>query len=57
MALLIKAGQEFTENIRSVNKFLFDNVNIDFNNKVTVNVQFTPEVIMKSSIFQAVYRE
>ena len=57
MAVLIKAGQEFTENIRSVNKFLFDNVNIDFNNKVTVNVQFTPEVIMKSSIFQAAYRK
>jgi predicted transcriptional regulator len=57
--LLIKVGQEFTENRRSVDKYksLFDNVNIDFNNKVTVNVQFTPEVIMKSSIFQAVYRE
>lgn len=57
--LLIKVGQEFTENRRSVDKYksLFDNVNIDFSNKVTVNVQFTPEVIMKSSIFQAVYRE
>ena len=57
--LLIKVGQDFTENRRSVDKYksLFDNVNIDFNNKVTVNVQFTPEVIMNSSIFQAVYRE
>ena len=57
--LLIKVGQEFTENRRSVDKYksLFDNVNIDFSNNVTVNVQFTPEVIMKSSIFQAVYRE
>ena len=57
--LLIKVGQDFTENRRSVDKYksLFDNVNIDFSNKVTVNVQFTPEVIMKSSIFQAVYRE
>ena len=57
--LLIKVGQEFTKNRRSVDKYksLFDNVNIDFNNKVTVNVQFTPEVIMNSSIFQAVYRE
>jgi hypothetical protein len=47
MVLLIKAGQEFTENIRSVNKykFLFDNVNFDFNNKVAVNVQCTPEVL------------
>jgi len=57
--LLIKVGQVFTKNRRSVDKYksLFDNVNIDFNNKVTVNVQFTPEVIMKSSIFQTVYRE
>lgn len=56
--LLIKVGQEFTENRRKMNRYksLFDNVNIDFNNKVTVNVQFTPEVTMKSSIFQAVYR-
>ncbi|AFS82965.1 transcriptional regulator [Candidatus Nitrosopumilus sediminis] len=55
--LLIKAGQTFTENRRSVDKFksLFDNVNIDFNNKVTVNVQFTPEVVMKSSILQTIY--
>jgi len=55
--LLIKAGHDFTENRRSVEKYksLFDNVNIDFNNKVTVNVQFTPEVVMNSSILQTVY--
>lgn len=55
--LLIKAGQIFTENRRSIDKYksLFDNVNIDFNNKVTVNVQFTPEVVMKSSILQIMY--
>ena len=33
----------------------FDNVNIDFNNKVTVNVQFTQEVIAKSTVLQTVY--
>ena len=57
--LLVKAGQEFTENRRSVDKYksLFDNVNIDFGNKVTVNVQFTPEVTMNSSILQTVYGE
>jgi predicted transcriptional regulator len=57
--LLIKVGEELTENRRSMDKYksLFDNVNIDFNNNVTVNVQFTPEVILKSSIFQAMYRE
>jgi predicted transcriptional regulator len=55
--LLIKTGQEFTENRRCVYKYksLFDNVNIDFNNKVTVNVQFTPEVIKDSVILQTVY--
>ena len=57
--LLIKAGQDLTENRRSMWKYksLFDNVNIDFNNKVTVNVQFTPEVVMNSSILQTVYSE
>ncbi len=55
--LLIKAGHEFTENRRTIEKYksLFDNVNIDFNNKVTVSVQFTPEVILKSSILQTIY--
>jgi len=55
--LLIKAGHEYTENRRSIYKYksLFDNVNIDFNNKVTVNVQFTPEVIKNSTILQSVY--
>ncbi len=55
--LLIKTGHEYTENRRSVYKYksLFDNVNIDFNNKVTVNVQFTPEVIKNSTILQTIY--
>ena len=57
--LLIKAGQDFTANRRTVDKYksLFDNVNIDFNNKVTVNVQFTQEDVMNRSILQTVYRE
>lgn len=57
--LLIKSGQEFTENRRTINKYksLFDNVNIDFNNKVTVNVQFTPEVVLNSSILQTIYNK
>lgn len=55
--LLIKAGSDLTSNRREVGKYksLFDNVNIDFNNKVTVNVQFTQEVIMKSTVLQTVY--
>ena len=55
--LLIKVGQEFTENRRTIDKYksLFDNVNIDFNNKVTISVQFTPEVVSNSSILQTVY--
>ncbi|HEY5735920.1 MAG TPA: winged helix-turn-helix domain-containing protein [Nitrosopumilus sp.] len=55
--LLIRMGQELTENRRIIHKYksLFDNVNIDFNNKVTVSVQFTPEVVLNSSILQAVY--
>ena len=55
--LLIKAGQHLTENRRKVDKYksLFDNVNIDFNNKVTVNVQFTQEVMTNSSILNTVY--
>lgn len=57
--LLIRAGEDFTENRRSVGKYksLFDNVNIDFSNKLTVNVQFTPEVSMNRSILQSVYGE
>lgn len=57
--LLVKTGFGFTGNRRAVDKYksLFDNVNIDFNNKVTVNVQFTPEVIRNSSILQTVYGE
>ena len=54
---LIKAGYDLTENRRTVDKYksMFDNVNIDFNNKVTVNVQFTQEVVRNSSILQTVY--
>ncbi len=57
--LLIKTGHDFTSNRRTVDKYksLFDNVNIDFNNKVTVNVQFTQEVVTNSSILQTVYGE
>lgn len=57
--LLVKTGYDLTENRRKVEKYksLFDNVNIDFNNKVTINVQFTQEVVMKSSILQTVYGE
>ena len=55
--LLIKTGSDLTSNRREIGKYksLFDNVNIDFNNKVTVNVQFTQEVIAKSSVLQTVY--
>jgi len=55
--LLVKTGYDLTENRRKVDKYksLFDNVNIDFNNKVTVNVQFTHDVITNSSILNTVY--
>ncbi|MCV0429993.1 transcriptional regulator [Nitrosopumilus sp.] len=57
--LLIKTGSELTSNNRVVEKYksLFDNVNIDFNNKVTVHVQFTQEVIMNSTVLKTVYGE
>jgi len=57
--LLVNTGHEYTENRRTVYKYksLFDNVNIDFSNKLTVNVQFTPEVIKNSTILQSVYGE
>jgi len=57
--LLIKTGTELTSNNRTIDKYksLFDNVNIDFNNKVTVNVQFTQEVIMNSTVLKTVYGE
>ncbi|MGY5148795.1 MAG: transcriptional regulator [Candidatus Nitrosopumilus sp. bin_68KS] len=57
--LLVKTGIGFTDNRRAVDKYksLFDNVNIDFNNKVTVNVQFTSEVVRNSSILKTVYGE
>jgi hypothetical protein len=55
--LLVKAGYDLTANRRKVEKYksLFDNVNIDFGNKVMVNVQFPQDVAMKSSILQTVY--
>ncbi|MGY5148406.1 MAG: transcriptional regulator [Candidatus Nitrosopumilus sp. bin_7KS] len=55
--LLLQSGHEFTENRRTVDKYksLFDNVNIDFSNKVSVNVQFTHEVIENSTVLQTVY--
>ncbi len=57
--LLIKSGSDLTSNGRVVDRYksLFDNVNIDFHNKVTVNVQFTQEVIMNSTVLQTVYGE
>jgi len=57
--LLIKTGSDLTSNRREIGKYksLFDNVNIDFNNKVTVNVQFTQEVIEKSTVLQTAYIE
>jgi hypothetical protein len=57
--LLIKVGSDLTSNNRVVEKYksLFDNVNIDFNNKMTVNVQFTPEVIVNSTVLHTVYGE
>lgn len=55
--LLIKVGSDLTSNNRVVDKYksLFDNVNIDFNNKVTVHVQFTPEVLVKSTVLNTIY--
>ncbi|WP_048097551.1 transcriptional regulator [Candidatus Nitrosopumilus salaria] len=55
--LMIKSGSELTSNRRMIDKYksVFDNVNIDFNNKVTVSVQFTPDVAMNSSILRTVY--
>lgn len=56
--LLIKEGQELAANGRKIDKYksLFDNVEIDIkNNKVTVNVQFTQNVIEQSPILQTVY--
>lgn len=57
--LLVKVGYDLTANRRKVEKYksLFDNVNIDFNNKVTVNVQFTQDIVKNSSILQTVYGE
>ena len=49
---LLKIDEDGTN---SKYKSLFDNVNIDFDNKITVNVQFTQEVVKSSSIIQTVY--
>lgn len=57
--LLIKDGHEISTSGRKTDKYksLFDNVEIDIkNNKVTVNVQFTQNVIDQSPILQTVYR-
>ncbi|MBS3925597.1 MAG: transcriptional regulator [Nitrosarchaeum sp.] len=56
--LLIKDGHEISASGRKTDKYksLFDNVEIDIkNNKVTVNVQFTQNVIDQSPILQTVY--
>ncbi|HEY4681123.1 MAG TPA: transcriptional regulator [Nitrosarchaeum sp.] len=56
--LLIKEGHEISASGRRTDKYksLFDNVEIDIkNNKVTVNIQFTQNVIDQSPILQAVY--
>ena len=55
--LLVKTGFDFTTNRRTVDKYksLFDNVNIDFSNKVSVNVQFTQEIIENSVVLKTVY--
>jgi len=55
--LLIQAGSCEDENkTKSIKyKSLFDNVNINFGNKITINVQFTQEVANSSSILQTVY--
>ena len=57
--LLIRAGSDLTSNNRVVERYksLFDNVNIDFNNKMTVHVQFTPEVLVNSTVLHTVYGE
>jgi hypothetical protein len=57
--LLIRAGSDLTSNNRVVERYksLFDNVNIDFNNKMTVHVQFTPEVFVNSTVLHTVYGE
>jgi len=56
--LLIKDGHEISASGRKTDKYksLFDNVEIDIkNNKVTVNVQFTQNVIDQSPILQTIY--
>ena len=55
--LLIRTKSDIGESGQRIDKFksLFDNVNIDFNNNLTVNVQFSQDVIKNSSILQSVY--
>lgn len=55
--LLVEAGTYEKENGEKIAKYksLFDNVNINFGNKTTINAQFTQEVVKNSSILQTVY--
>jgi len=57
--LMVKTGSKIIENRRVVDKYksIFDNVTIDFNNKVTVRVQFPQDIAIKSSILRTVYGE
>jgi len=55
--LLVQTGSYEDKNKKTIGKYksLFDNVNINFGNKTTINVQFTQEVAKNSSILQTVY--
>jgi len=55
--LLVQTGSYEDKNKKTIGKYksLFDNVNINFGNKTTINVQFTQEVTKNSSILQTVY--
>ncbi|MEX0862310.1 transcriptional regulator [Nitrosopumilus sp.] len=55
--LLVQVGTYENESGENIAKYksLFDNVNINFGNKITINVQFTQEVARNSSILQTVY--
>lgn len=55
--LLVQVRAYEDENGKNIAKYksLFDNVNINFGSKVTINAQFTQEVARNSSILQTVY--
>ena len=55
--LLIKEDYVLSDNNRKIDKYksLFDNVNIDINDKMTVSVQFTSNVVKQSSILNTIY--